>query len=136
MSSPTGAYSRSRRPMRAHGRLDGVAHAVQHLDLEAVVGHAEAARGGDGGGERAHVVAGEGGAHDVDALEHEAREALVGDVGVGLVREDRRRPALLAGEHRLVVPVGALDEAHGERRGSRLRPQAIRASRSSRASRR
>ena len=36
--------------------------------------------------------------------------------------EDRRRPALLAGEHRLVVPVGALDEAHGERPAAAAAP--------------
>ncbi len=100
---------------RAHGRLDGVAHAVQHLDLEAVVGHAETAGGGHGGRERPHVVAGEGRAHDVDALQHEAREAFVGDVRIGLVREDRHGPALLPGENGLVVPVSALDEAHGQR---------------------
>ena len=95
---------------------------MQHLDLEAVVGHAQAAGGGDRRRERAHVVAAEGRPHHVDALEHEARQALERDVGVGLVGEDRRGPALLAGEHRLVVPVGALDEPHRERPAAAAAP--------------
>ena len=49
----------------AHGVLDRFAHAVQHLDLEGVVGEPEAAGRGDRRGQRAHVVTGEGRVHDV-----------------------------------------------------------------------
>ena len=44
----------------AHGGLDRLAHAVQHLQLEGAPGQAEGLGGGDGVGQRAHVVAGEG----------------------------------------------------------------------------
>ena len=55
-------------------------------------------------------------------LEQDPRQALEHRVGVGLVREHRHRPALLGGEHRLVVPVGALDESHGDEAGALARP--------------
>ena len=38
------------------------------------------------------------------------------------MREDRQRPALLSGEHRLVVPVGALDQADRDRRAAAAGP--------------
>ena len=100
----------------AHRRLDGVAHAVQHLDLEAVVGHAA------GGGRwrwppRASARCGCAKAGRTTSTLSSMRRARRSKEtsAVGLVGEDRRGPALLAGEHRLVVPVGALDEPHRER---------------------
>ncbi len=97
-----------------NGLFDGLAHAVQHLDLEGVVGEPELARRLDDGGQRAHVVAGEGRPDVRGFLQHRPRQLLVHGVGVGLVREDRHRPAFLRGEHRLVVPVRALDEPEVE----------------------
>ena len=96
------------------GLLDGLAHAVQHLDLEGGVAQAQFASRLYGRRQRAHVVAGERGPHLARVLQHRARQLLVHGVGVRLVREHRDRPALLGGEHRLVVPIGAFDEAQVE----------------------
>ena len=92
----------------AHRLVQGLAHAVQALELEGVevVGHFE---------DRGNGVGVVGGELRVDAVGHAeqlARAGDVGDVGVGLAGEDR-----VAGQpHRLGaldlgVPVGALDEA-------------------------
>ena len=115
MSSPTGAYSRRRRPRRRTRLLDGLAHAVQHLHLEGVVGQAQLAGRHQGRGQGAHVVGAEGRTQVVAVLQHGARQAFEHGVGVALVREHGHGPALLGRQHRLVVPVGALDEAqvHG-----------------------
>ena len=52
----------------------------------------------------------------------QAHAALVVGVGLGLVGEHRRRPALGRRLHRLGVPVRALDQAHGDRDGTERRP--------------
>ena len=78
---------------------------------------AERAVGRDRVRDRAQVVRGD---RDADgagrAVEQLARERLEVAVGLGLDLEDRRRPAVLPGLDDLVVPVGALDEAHDQRR--------------------
>ena len=72
--------------------------------------------GGDGVRDRAQVVRGHRHPHGRrGAASSAARERLEGAVGLGLVLEDGRLPAVLAGGDDLVVPVGALDEAHDER---------------------
>ena len=51
-------------------------------------------------------------------VDQAAREELEVEVGVGLDLEHRRLPAVLHGLDDLVVPVGALDQPHGQRVGA------------------
>ena len=107
---------------RADGVLDRLAHPVQGLDLERVVGEPQLARRHDRRRQRAHVVARERRAHVLGVAQHRLGELLVHRVRVGLVREDRHRPALLGGDDGLVVPVRALDETQVEAPVAVLRP--------------
>jgi hypothetical protein len=68
-------------------------------------------------------VRGERGRRDVGVLEEQERELLVVRVALRLPRPDRHGPAPLAGEDRLVVPVGALHEAHDDRAASPSSPR-------------
>jgi len=63
MSSPTGAYSRRRRPIPRMACLMGSPMPWQHLDLEGGVAQAQFASRLYGRRQRAHVVAGERGPH-------------------------------------------------------------------------
>ena len=114
-SSPTGAYTRWRSPRRRDRGVDRLGHAVEHLELVAGVGDADGAGVGDGVGERAEVVAAEGGPHLAVVVVQQPDAAL--EVGVGLVLAlvDGHRPALGPRLDRLGVPVGALHEADGQR---------------------
>jgi hypothetical protein len=94
--------------------LDGLSHAVQHLQLVAPVGDAAAAGVGDGVGQAPQVVAGEGGPHLAVVVVQQLHAALVGDVGLDLALEQRRLPPGGAGLDRLGVPIGALDQADGD----------------------
>ena len=96
--------------------LQVVAEAAQHLQLEVLVRRAEPAVLRDGMGDRAQVVAGDGGPDGRPRLQQADREVLEVAVRVGLDLEDRRVPAVLSCFDDLVVPVGALDEADGQRR--------------------
>ena len=121
-SSPTGPYTRSRRPRRLMAACTGSAMPVEQLDLVAVVGHAAVAGVADGVGERAQVVRPEGGAHLAVVVVEEPGAALVVRVGLVLVLEHRRRPPAGPGVHGLGVPVRALHQAHRDRAGPTGRP--------------
>ena len=85
--------------------MDGLGHAVQHLDLVAGVGDPPPACLGDGVRDRAQVVASEGGAHRVVMVVEEAYTPLEVGVGLGLVLVDRDGPTLGPAHHRLGVPI-------------------------------
>ncbi len=123
---------RDRRPGSRRGRgspgghrlLQRVAEAAQHLQLEVGVLAAGEAVVGDRVGDGAQVVRADGQPHRPARVEQPARELLEVEVAVGLDLEDGDGPAVLLGLDELVVPVGALDEADGERAGraGRARP--------------
>ncbi len=102
-------------------------HAVEHLYLEGVGLEAEARGAGQGDRGGAEVVRAEGRVDPVAVGEEAAHQPLVVGVGVALLREDGAGQAVEPGEHHLVVPVGALDQAYGQRRGAALgqREQAV-----------
>ena len=89
-------------------------HAVEHLQLVAVVGDAALAPGHDRVGERPEVVAAEAGPHVAVVVVQQSHAPLV--VGLGLidVLVHGDRPPLGLGDDGLGVPVGALDQANGD----------------------
>ena len=123
-------------PEPLDGGVHGLGHAVEQLHLVAVVGDAPMACVAHGVGERAQVVGAEGGPHLAVVVVQEPDAALVVGVGLVLVLEHRRRPAVGPGVDGLGVPVRALHQAHGDRADARSADQAMRSARSSRASRR
>ena len=96
-----------------------VAQAAQDLQLD--VGAARVGVGG-GVGDRPQVVRGDRGADAAVGLrvDQAPRQRLVVAVARAAVLEDRRRPAVLDRLDGLVVPVGALDQADGERLRARV----------------
>ena len=117
ISSPTGAYSRRRSPRPRTACLMGAPMPWSIWISKASSGQAQLSRRGDGRRQRAHVVARERRSDVFGVLEHHARQLLVHGVAVGLVGEHRDGPSVLRRDDRLVVPVGALDEAQVDRRG-------------------
>ena len=113
----------ARRPgsRRARGGRGGervrelVAEAAQDLQLEVAVVASGQAVVGDRVGDRAQVVGGDGDAHAGVASISARGKRLEVAVPVRLVLEHRHAPAVLARLDHLVVPVGALDQAHRER---------------------
>ncbi len=89
--------------------VEGLAHAVQALELVAV----DAARPGDDRGDGERVVGRELRVENRPQLQELLGAGHVVEIGHRLAREDRVvvEPALLGALH-LRVPVGALDEAH------------------------
>ena len=78
---------------------------------------------GDRVGDRAQVVRADRDAHQRPGVEQPARERLEVAVALGLVGEHRHPPAVLARLGDLVVPVGALDQPHRQRRRARRVPR-------------
>ena len=99
-------------------------HPVEELQLERRVRQTTRARVRDRVRETPDVVAAEGGTHLPGVVDEVPRAALVIGVGLGLRLEDGDRPSLGAGDDRLPVPVGALDETDLERRAKR-RPRPV-----------
>gem|GEM_PF-5263545 len=89
-------------------------HAVEHLEFKARLGHVQLASRLHDRADGPDVVRGALEVDQVVVLEDLARLALMGHVRLGLVGPDRHRPAVLLGQHRLVVPVGALDQPKPE----------------------
>ena len=113
-----GAHAQARAGDRL---LERVAEAAQDLQLEVLVLAAGEPVVGDRVGDRAQVVARDGHAQAAARrarVEQPAGELLEVAVRVGLDVEDRDLPAVLARLDDLVVPVGALDEPDGQRRGA------------------
>ena len=106
-------------PRRTHRLVDRLRHAVEHLELVAVVGDAPGARRDDRVRDRSQVVAAERGADLAVVIVQQARALLEARVGFGLVLEDRDRPVLRLRVHGLGVPVGTLHESDRERHGAR-----------------
>ena len=104
------------------GVLHRIGHAVEHLDLVAGRRQAEHLGGGHRVGQAAQVMAAERRTEHAMILQQELGQAFVGGVGLRLAREDGDGPALLGGDHGLVVPVGSLDEPHPNRRAATASP--------------
>ncbi len=90
-------------------------HAVEDLEFVAFFGDAEGLGCFQDGGDRADVVRAAGEVHPFVVFQQQARLALEGGVGGRLFGVNGNRPAVLAGADRLVIPVGALDQAHADR---------------------
>src|SRR5439155_12061563 len=82
------------------------------------------ARVRDGVRQAPDVVASEGGTYLARVVDEAPRATLVVGVGLALRLEDGYGPSLGAGDDRLPVPVGALDETDLERRAKR-RPRPV-----------
>src|SRR5207244_2689777 len=82
----------------------------QHLNFIASRRNANFVGKRQGEGKAADVVTAEGRPQQRVVLHQEARQALVVGVGLGFVQENRNRPTLLGRQHRLVIPIRALDE--------------------------
>ena len=102
--------------------MNGLRHAVEHLDLVAGIGNPPAARIGDCVGDRSQVVAPEGGAHRVVTVVEQAHAALEVGVGLGLVLVDGDGPAFGPADHGLRVPIRALHQPHRDRTPTPARP--------------
>ena len=108
---------------QAQGGVDRPGHPVEHLQLDRAVGQPGGPGGGQAVGQATEVVTGEGRPDRAGAVDQVADAALVVGVGLGLLLEDRHRPALGLGDDGLVVPVGAFDQPDLERQPQRrLRP--------------
>jgi len=107
--------------------VDGLPHAVEHLELHGAVGQAQVARGGLGEGKAPHVVGPHGGAQVAVArvLQQAQQAPLEAGVGLPLLREDGRLPSPLLGHGHLGVPVRPLHQTnpHGGAAASRPFPQ-------------
>ena len=122
------------RAVRAHAQPGGgervpevVAEAAQDLELE-VAGPPPSMRvARDRMRDRAQVVAGDRRRARAGAPRAGGPSAPRSCVAVGLALEHRRAPAVLARLDDLVVPVGALDQAHDERLVARRPPRPRRA---------
>ena len=96
-----------------------VRHAVEHLHFERVLREIELLAQGERVSDGAHIVRAQG---ELDTTlvgpargrrNESGSHALEARVGLRLAAPDGNGPASLLGDDRLVVPVGALDEAHG-----------------------
>ena len=104
----------------AHGFVQRFGHAVQHLDLDRIVGEAFLASGAERVGDAPQVVAGERGADVAGVRDEHRRAPFVVGVGLVLVGPHRRLPALRVGLDRLDVPVRALDQTDLQRAHERV----------------
>src|SRR4029450_8725334 len=101
---------------------DRLTHTVEHLNLIAVLGHAELLGRHDRVRQTANVVAAEGGIDNIIALQEQACQPFVVSVGLCLIQENGYRPALLFGPGDLAVPIGSLHQSDAEAPVSWPRP--------------
>ena len=100
-------------------RVHRLGHAVEELDLDRRVGQPRRARTHERMGEAPDVVAAERRPQRARPLDQIPRAALVVRVRLRFPLEDGKRPTLGVRHQDLEIPVGALDEADGERAAER-----------------
>ncbi len=103
--------------------LQRVGHPVERLELDVPLGELRRSRRGETPREAPRVVARERWSKEPRAVHQQIDRALVASVGLPLLLVDRARPAALAGEHSLVVPVRTLHETDPHRRPPAARPR-------------
>ena len=112
----------------ARGLLQFRGHPVEHLNLEGCLGQTDFFELGDRRPDRSGIVASEG---EFDAaafecfrrrMDERSGHSFEAGVRVGLSTPDGNRPPHLLRVDRLVVPIGALDEANRHLTAGSLRP--------------